>query len=262
LLPPALLPRRLGTALLLRWGSRWLLRASACPRRRSGWPLRASARVREASATPASAREASATPAGVSAAPAEEKVFLAVLGIHLELPPVVQLDRGGRQAVQHRRPHVLQGSASSFWLDWPLALLRLRYPHCQPARSRAARARTGRADVVVLLIPPGRFAAVLARSFPASQHIGLVGSAGGLPIQRHREVHDPRSPGRLGCLHSPGWPCLAPRVPPRRRSVGLRQVALVRHDDARHLPLGPIDLGVDALLSQLGVLPHLCRQLG
>jgi hypothetical protein len=185
---PAPLLRRLGTVLLLRRGSRWLLRASACPRGGSGRPLR----------TPASGREASGTPAGVSSASAEEEVFLAVLGIHFELPPVVQRNRGGRQAIQHRRPHFLQRSAGSFWPDWPFALLRLRYPHCQPARLCAARARAGRADVVVLLVSPWRLAAVLAPSFPASQHIGLVGPAAGLPVQRYREVHDPGSSGRLG----------------------------------------------------------------
>jgi hypothetical protein len=41
-------------------------------------------------------------------------------------------------------------------------------------------------------------AAVLAPSFPASQHIGLVGLAAGLPVQGYREVHDPGSSGRLG----------------------------------------------------------------
>jgi hypothetical protein len=185
---PAPLLRGLGTALPLRRGSRWLLRASACPRGRSGWLLR----------TPVSAREASGTPAGVSPAPVEEEVFLAVLGIHLELPPVVQLNRGGRQAVQHRRPHFLQRSAGSFWLDWPLALLRLRYPHCQPARLCTASARTGCADVVVLLVSPWRLAAVLAPPLQATYHVGLVGPAAGLPVQGYREVHGPRSSGRPG----------------------------------------------------------------
>jgi hypothetical protein len=37
-----------------------------------------------------SARESSGAPAGVPPASAEEEIFLAVLGVHLELPPVVR----------------------------------------------------------------------------------------------------------------------------------------------------------------------------
>jgi hypothetical protein len=35
----------------------------------------------------------------------------------------------------------------------------------------------------------------------------------------------------------------------------------MRQDDARHLPPGAINLYIDALLSQLGIVPHLRRQL-
>ncbi len=131
--PPllALLLGRLGTALLLWLGSRWLLRASVCSREDSGWPF----------CSPVSAREASGTPAGVPPASSEEEIFLAVLGVHLELPPVVQVNRGDCQAVQHRRPHFFQWSARPLRLDRPFALLLLPYPHCQSARSCAAPAR-------------------------------------------------------------------------------------------------------------------------
>jgi hypothetical protein len=35
----------------------------------------------------------------------------------------------------------------------------------------------------------------------------------------------------------------------------------MRQDDARHLPSGAMDLRINALLPQFGIVPHLRRQL-
>jgi hypothetical protein len=82
LLPLALLPGRLGSALLLWRGSRWLRRVSIRTRESSGWVF----------CTLISSGESSGALTRVPPASAEERIFLAVLGVQLELPPVVRAD--------------------------------------------------------------------------------------------------------------------------------------------------------------------------
>ncbi len=183
LLLPTILLGRFGPALVARRGSRWLRRASPEAGEGSGRALIPST----------SAGKSSGAPTGVPPAPAEEEILLTVLGVHLELPPIVWANGGYRQILQHRWPHLVQWSTSSLWLDWPPRLRLLRYPHRQPSGSGATFPQPGRVDFLVLLIPPGQLPVqldvILTRSFRAAHHIGLIRPAACLPVQRDREVY-------------------------------------------------------------------------